>query len=149
MGQIAREDGSTFSSEQLDDLLICLHYFFSFAMGRWAGLALPIGFDADGNKVYEQWGMRVTAQGSWQACFWFDLGHHGEIRVSKYFLASFLCGKTPWHDPLASAIYWYLGACDRGVGIGVDTGLVLAQTALDARRNYSCQRPQDGVGAGF
>jgi len=65
MGRIAREDGPTFSSEQLEDLLSCLQYFFSFALGRWAGVALPIGFDADGNRVYEQWGMARTADGAW------------------------------------------------------------------------------------
>ena len=36
-----------------------------------------------------------------------------------------------WQKPLRDALYWYLGACDRGVGIGVDTGLILAQTALE------------------
>jgi hypothetical protein len=32
---------------------------------------------------------------------------------------------------LQDTLYWYLGACDRRVGIGVDAGLILAQTALE------------------
>ena len=36
-----------------------------------------------------------------------------------------------WNQPLMHALYWYLGACDRRVGIGVDTGTILAQAALE------------------
>ena len=54
MGSIRREDGSAFSTEELDTLLHGLHYFLSFALGRWAGVALPCGFDANGNRVFEQ-----------------------------------------------------------------------------------------------
>lgn len=131
VGRIAREDGSTFSSQQLDDLLSCLQYFLSFALGRWAGVALPIGFDAAANRVHEEWGMRITADGPWKgSSSWFD-PRHGELlsQVFPGFLS--LWTKELWRQPLTHALYWYLGACDRRVGIGVDTGLILAQTALE------------------
>ncbi len=38
VGQIKRADGSTFTSDGLEDVLTCLHYFLSFALGRWAGV---------------------------------------------------------------------------------------------------------------
>ncbi|MCH8150561.1 MAG: hypothetical protein IH987_21725, partial [Planctomycetes bacterium] len=41
MGKIQRDDASTFSSKQLEDVLNCIHYFLSLALGRWAGVALP------------------------------------------------------------------------------------------------------------
>jgi hypothetical protein len=130
-GRIAREDGSTFSSEQLDDLLSCLQYFLSFALGRWAGVALPVGFDAQENKVFERWGMAKTADGPWNgSCSWFD-PHHG-IFLSQVFPGFMsLWTKKLWRQPLTHALYWYLGASDRRVGVGVDTGLILAQTALE------------------
>jgi hypothetical protein len=131
MGQIAREDGTTFSSERLDDLLNCLHYFLSFALGRWTGVALPIGFDAEGDRVFEEWGMRKIADGRWDgSTSWFDM-RHGDLlsQVFPGFLS--LWTNKIWRQPLTHALYWYLGACDRGVGIGVDTGLILAQTALE------------------
>ena len=65
VGRMAREHGSTFSSEQLEDLLSCLHQFLSFASGRWAGVALPVGFDTGGNRVFEERGMWRTADGPW------------------------------------------------------------------------------------
>lgn len=131
MGHIAREDGKAFSSERLDDLLSCLHYFLSFALGRWAGVALPVGFDAQGIRVFEQWGLRITADGSWNGSFsWFD-EHHGELLSQVFPGFMTLWTNALWRQPLTHAIYWYLGACDRRVGIGVDTGLILAQTALE------------------
>jgi hypothetical protein len=131
MGQITRADGSTFSSEQLDELLNCLHYFLSFALGRWAGVALPVGFDAAGNKVFEEWGLRITADGPWHGgSSWFD-SHHGELLSQLFPGFATLWMSKLWQKPLSDALYWYLGACDRRVGIGVDTGLILAQTALE------------------
>jgi len=131
LGRIARQDGSTFSSERLEELLSCLHYFLSFALGRWAGIALPVGFDTGGKRVFEEWGMRITADGPWKgSSSWFD-EHHGELLSQVFPGFASLWAKKLWRRPLAHALYWYLGACDRRVGIGVDTGLILAQTASE------------------
>jgi hypothetical protein len=131
IGQIVRADGGTFSSEQLEDLLNCVQHFLSFALGRWAGVALAIGFDGEGNRVFEEWGLRITADGPWQgSSSWFDV-RHGEL-LSQVFPGFMERWKSKtWCEPVRHALYWYLGACDRRVGIGVDTGLILAQTALE------------------
>jgi hypothetical protein len=131
LGRIEREDGSTFSSEQLDDLLNCLQYFLSFALGRWAGVALPVGFDAQENRIFERWGAAKTADGGWNgSSSWFDQ-HHGELLSQVFPGFMLLWTNKLWRQPLSYVLYWYLGACDRRVGIGVDAGLILAQTALE------------------
>lgn len=131
VGQVTREDGAAFSSEQLEDILLCLHYFLSFSMGRWTSVALPVGFDAEGNKVFERWGMGRSADGPWNgSCSWFDQ-HHGELLSQVYPGFVSLWKNEIWRQTLPRALYWYLGACDRGVGIGVDTGLILAQATLE------------------
>jgi hypothetical protein len=130
VGRVVRDDGSSFSSEELSDLLACLHYFLSFALGRWAGLSLPIGFDAAGGRVFEEWGTRMTAGGAWNGPYSCLDEHHGEL-LSQVFPGFFALWKNPvWRTPLAHTLYWYLGSCGRGTGIGVDTGIILAQTAL-------------------
>ena len=131
IGTIARENGTTFTSERLDDLLTCLHHFLSFTLGCWAGLALPVGFDSDGSRVFEQWGMRNSAGGHWDSfCSWFGR-LNGELlsQVFPGFLS--LWNNILWREPLARAVYWYVGACTGGFQIGVDTGIILAQTALE------------------
>lgn len=142
MGQITREDQSTFSSEQLAEFLNCLHRFLSFALGRWAGVALPVGFDTDGNRVFEEWGLRITADGPWHGGkSWFD-SHHSELLPQVFPGFVTLWMNKLWQKPLSDVLYWYLGACDRRVGIGVDAGLILAQTALELLAWTYCVRDQ-------
>jgi hypothetical protein len=127
MGEIRREDGSTFPSDQLDGLMHCLHAFLSFVLGRWAGIAFPVGFDKDGKKIFEQWGLPSTAPGDWQcSASWFD-SHHGELLTQTFRGFSALWKNSLWHTPLWKAIYWYLLANNSNA----DSGLVLAQTALE------------------
>lgn len=131
MGKIQREDGSPFSSEQLEDVLNSIHSFLSLALGRWAGVALPIGFDQDGNRVFEQWGLPKVASGSWNgSCSWFD-AHHGGLFSDLFPTFSARWKDDLWGPAIRAAIYWYVAANDRGTGIGVDAGLILAQTALE------------------
>jgi hypothetical protein len=142
IGQIVREDGAEFTSEELDDVLTCLCYFLSLTLGRWVGTELPIGFDCSGNRVFERWGMGRTTQGPWKSfCSWFH-EQHGDL-LSQVFPGFMLIWKSDlWHTPLAHALYWYIGACRGGAGIGVDTGLILAQTALELLAWTYCVQDQ-------
>jgi hypothetical protein len=145
MGRIEREDGSTFSSRHLEDLLRCVHYFLSFALGRWAGVAFPIGLNKTGRRVHEEWGLPLVAAGPWNGSYsWFEK-MHGELlsQVFPGFMA--LWNKELWRGPLKDALWWYLGACERDTGIGVDTGLILAQTALELLAWNYCVRERKMV----
>ena len=85
-GQITRDDEATFSSERVSEFLNCLHYFLSFALGRWAGVTLesvltPMEHGC-GNEVLELLPMGHGA-----------VGHPGLMRITvkcwrKYFQAS-------------------------------------------------------------
>src|SRR5213594_4444443 len=61
---------------------------------------------------------------------WFD-SHHGELLSQVFPGFMKIWANILWRKPLQDALYWYLGASDRRVGIGVDAGLILAQTALE------------------
>lgn len=140
VASVSRADQSAFNSDQLSELLTCLHYFLSFACGRWAGVALPVGFDATGNLAFEEWGARLMADGPWDgSCSWWDV-QHGELlkEVFPGFVA--LWKSELWNRALREALYWYLGANERGTGIGVDSGLILAQTALELLAWNYCVR---------
>ena len=50
LAEIKKDDGSTFSADDLTGMLECLHYFISFALGRWSGLAFPVAYDTE-NEV--------------------------------------------------------------------------------------------------
>ena len=131
VGKIERDDGTKFSSDRLADVVECLHYFLSFACGRWSAPAFIVGTNANGETVFERWGMGNNSDGAWSGTSsWFD-SHHGEL-LSEVFPGFLALWQQPvWRTPIAHALYWYLGACDRRTGVGVDTGLILAQTALE------------------
>jgi hypothetical protein len=148
MDSIVREDGSAFGTDDLIDMLNCVQYFLSFALGRWAGVALPIGVDAQGKIVFEEWGMRMTADGSWGgSSSWFD-SHHGELLAQVFPGFVELRSSPVWRRALSEALYWYFGACDRRIGIGVDTGLILAQTALELLAWTHCVQDRKMVSPG-
>jgi hypothetical protein len=145
MVQVTRDDKAMFSSEQVSEFLNCLHYFLSFALGRWAGIALPVGFDPDGKRVFEEWGFRITADGPWRGgTSWFD-EHHSELLPQVFPGFINLWMNKLWQKAVSDALYWYLGACDRRVGIGVDAGLILAQTALELLAWTYCVRDRKMV----
>lgn len=130
VGTMSRDDGTVFDDEQLDELLSCLHYFLSFALGRWAGLALPVGVDVSGNRVFEEWGLRHISSGVWNGgCAWWD-SMHSEL-LSEVFPGFVVLWKSDlWQRTLHEALYFYIGAKE-GNGIGVDSSLILAQAALE------------------
>jgi hypothetical protein len=140
VGRVIRKDGTAFSSDELNKILLGLHYFLSFALGRWGGTALPVGFNSSGERCHEEWGIRMTADGAWGGSgSWFD-AHHGDLLVQVFPGFMSLWTSELWKEPLSHALYWYLGACDRRIGVGVDTGLILAQTALESLAWTYCVR---------
>lgn len=131
VGHITRTDGSSSSDEEIQDVLNCLQHYLSFATGRWAGVSLPIGYDNAKVAIFRQWGTMITAAGSWNTgCTW---THWQKGELLKEVFPGFydLWTSNTWRGPLSEILYWYCGANDRGIGIGVDTGLILAQTALE------------------
>lgn len=131
MVKFERLDNSVFSCRSFEDVLRCLHHFLAFALGRWAGLALPIGFDEAGNRVFEEWGLPMAADGNWNAGLsWFD-SHSGETLAEVFPGFMKLWKDELWNRAVQECLYWYVAANERGIGVGIDTGLILTQTALE------------------
>ena len=131
MGKIERADGSGFSTEQVEPLLFCVNQFLSFALGRRAGTALPLGFDAEGHRVFEQWDLPAVTHDAWcGSSSWFD-ERHGEL-LSEVFPGFFtLWNNGSWKEHLRTSLFWYLSANEHSNDINVDAGTILAQTALE------------------
>ena len=69
--ELRRIDGARFTPDDAEPLLEALHIGVSFALGRWAAPMLPVGEDADGTIVWEDWRplhcdpAQVTSAGWW------------------------------------------------------------------------------------
>lgn len=131
VGNIERLNGQQFSTEQLNNLLACLGYFFSFVLGRWSMPSLAVGVDASGNRVYEHWGLGQTTAGHWSGGNSLFDRQHAELLPSLFPGFWRLWHDLIWHRPLTEAIYWYLGANNVGSGVNVDSGLLFTQAALE------------------
>lgn len=129
VGKIRRRSGKTFTISAMRRTMRELHLFFSFARGLWTPVMLPVGFDSQGGRVFEEWG--VTLGESWESCTtWFD-DHHGEALADLYpgFVA--LLRDRAMGAAVPEALYWYLKSNRAGRGAGPDGGLILSQAALE------------------
>lgn len=68
--EIRRTAGDSFTPADVEPILSALHVGMSFALGRWIAPALPVGFDARGHRVWEQWGARHCSPGVPGALRW-------------------------------------------------------------------------------
>jgi hypothetical protein len=64
VGALSRTDGSTFSAVDASDVLHALGGFLTLVRGDWAPVLLPVGFAADGTRVWEDWSQRHSS--SWR-----------------------------------------------------------------------------------
>ncbi len=68
--EIRRTNGQRFTPADVEPVLSGLHVGMSFALGRWVAPSLPVGFDARGQRVWEQWGARHCWSGVPGALRW-------------------------------------------------------------------------------
>jgi hypothetical protein len=130
VGCLRKEDGSSFDGKTAEEMLNTLRHFFSFSKGLWCTPCLAVGFDDKENRVWELW---LSPQGGWaKPLSWFD--PHNCDQLANLF-PSFMAKweNEDWRKALHEVIYWYLSSnCSTlGLGIGIDAGIILTQTAIE------------------
>lgn len=127
VGRIERGDGSSFSSEEVCHLLDRLLLFLSFARGLWAPPILPVGFDAGGRRVWEEWGVRPAEP--WKPVLsWFD-SNRGYALVQAFPGFSRASQDPTWKAAVRRAIYWYV--MSNAGASGMESSIILTQAALE------------------
>ena len=128
---IEKNDGTDYSDSELKQLLDNLHDYFSFVIGRWPGVSFPVGYDANGDCVYEELGCGLVSRDNWKKYnSWFDdmLGSSlAEIWPGFQKLLS----RSPWDKRFREVLWWYVAANERGQTITTDMAIVLSHSALE------------------
>jgi hypothetical protein len=125
-GRLERLNGEDFSSDSGKVVLDGLHYFLSFARGTWSGPCLPVGFDSEGARRWEQWGIPNTTA-FFNPSTWFD-AHNGQL-LSEVFPGFHELWADPlWTPILRRAVFWYVMSNKGEAGVGA---VILSQTALE------------------
>lgn len=131
VAEISREDGATFSSNELKEILLKLQHFLTFALGRWAGVSLVVAFTPTNDRAFERWGTGITCPDYWTAGHsWFDV-QNAELLRQVFPGFCKLASKPVWRDRLHEVLWWYAAANERGPTITTDMATVLAQAALE------------------
>jgi hypothetical protein len=141
VGEIKRSNNKLFKVNEVNEILTCLYYFFSFIMGSWVAPLLPIGYDNHDSIVWEQWGVRRTD--SWLNIeSWLDWHHHDSISA---LLPGFWrkWNIEVWQKAIKSSIYWYVQSNTQKSGI--DGSIILTQTAFEILSWTTYVRPQGGL----
>lgn len=147
VGKVERSDGVAFHIDEAQILMGALHYFLSFARGLWSAPILSIGLNAEGERVWEEWGTRLADP--WQSTFlsWFD-PHHGSALSDIFpgFLARWQ--DETWRDAVRTVIHLYVES-NKQAG-ALNGSVVLTQTALELLSwVYFVQEKQRLRGDGF
>jgi hypothetical protein len=127
IGKLERIDGRPFSVDDADEMREALYRYLSFCSGFWVAPILLVGFDASGNKVFEQW--RSAKIERWRnVSSWFnDMSTNGLTAGFPGFLERWR--DETWNEPLLLALHWY-GEANMSAG-GVEGSVILAQAAFE------------------
>ena len=129
VGRLTRRDGRSFAISKAERALEELRLFVSFARGLWTPVILPVGFDANGCRIFEEWGVPIDTP--WQSCFsWFDR-RNAQTLAKLYPGFTALLRDPDLGESAKAALYWYLMSNRAGMGTGIDSGIILSQAALE------------------
>jgi len=137
-GIVGRSDDSTFSADEVEELMEGLYFLISFALGRRTGPVLPYGiYKGRERPAWTHWSVRSTDPVRSRAT-WFD-PHYPESLNDLF--GPFL---NLWRQPesrrvLRSVVSWYVQAHDPDP---IENAIVSAQIAMEALAECFPHRPE-------
>jgi hypothetical protein len=103
-----KTNGSPISVSEIADIREKLKWFFTFIKGAYCYNILPVGYDKNGNKVWEDWRVRLPRL-TGGPLSWFPSSEPEEINsIFAHFLE--LMDDDTWKKVFVPAIDWYVGS---------------------------------------
>jgi hypothetical protein len=127
VGKLERLDGKRFAAKKSGQVFEALFRHLSFCRGAWVAPILPVGFDENGDRVWERW--RDWKIERWKNVDnWFN--SHSEEGLSKGLPGFYEKWQDEkWKEPLLLSNHWYVEA-NMSAG-GVEGSIILAQAAFE------------------
>lgn len=128
VAKLERKDGNPFSREDAREQHFLLSNFLSFVKAGRCWPVCEVGLDAAGARTWESF---ASPQAGNPPFSWFEKlqGHQAE-KLFPLFAKRWQQSEA-WRDGLKHAIYWYTQANTSGGHPGIDSAIILAQTALE------------------
>lgn len=128
VGRFSKSDGSSFTGNEANEYLRSTCNALSFAKGAWCYPVCPVGFDTQGNRVWESW---LSPKEHWQKPqSWFS-PHHGSQLSEMFAKYSKQTSDSRWRTALEEVIYRYLNANKSHGSTSVNVGIISAQAAIE------------------
>ena len=124
VGKLEKLEGQTFSGKEAREFLKIFADFLSFARGFHISVILLIGYDVQGQKIWEYW--QEQKGDSWRRINSWCPKHDGN-QLAKVF-SGFLTWWHNWEESERLALYWYLEANYNPLA---EQNILIAQIALD------------------
>jgi hypothetical protein len=129
VGKIVRKNGGTFRPFEVERLLESLNTWFTICRGSYCSPLLPVGFDENNVRVWENWQV-LKASPYLSTPSWFPTILNQD---SRSLAEAFIEFKRLWADPdwrktLVIIAEWYAEA---NQSLTVDTSIVLNQVGLE------------------
>lgn len=127
IGELRREDGRSFEAGEAEDVLFGWQLALSFALGRWVAPAVPVGFDAQGEPVWEQWApWRCDTLRGYES--WWDTHTSDDLAsFAEAFLTEYL---QPDERAVVRHMVMHLIAANHA-GTTAEAKVMLAQAAIE------------------
>ncbi|MGB3510862.1 MAG: hypothetical protein WBA93_16845 [Microcoleaceae cyanobacterium] len=124
--KVERSDGKTFDLNEGYKIIDAFIYYLSFVRGIWIAPLLLFGFDAEGNKILEEWRTPTIKADSWQSFFYSWTRDDIE---SVYGFPGFMkkWQDEKWQEVIQNYIQWYIESSKHTNGY--NTSIVLVHSA--------------------
>lgn len=126
--KLERKDGDSFSGEEAKGQLLILSRFLSLVKGGRCWTVCEVGMDAADNSTWQSF--RAPPHGS-EVQSWFGKFMGSQAEALFPLFARRWQQSEAWRDCLTHAVYWYTQANTNGGYPGIDSAIILAQTALE------------------
>ncbi len=126
--KLDRRDGSAFSEEDAAKQNVLISNFLSFLKGGRCWAVCEVGLDTSGVVTWRSFASPRISNPPYS---WFDRFSGNQAESLFPLFAGRWQQSDEWRDCLQHAIYWYTQANTSGGHPGIDSALILAQTALE------------------
>ena len=128
-GKVTRIDETEFEAGDFVSVWNSMYHYFSFSNGLWSTPILPIGFDPNGEVVFQHLQQPyISSMWSDSVRNWFDDNKPQNLEQSFPGFMDLISDES-WTKQLKTVVYWYVNSEDSLPSL--DTTIILAQAALE------------------
>jgi len=127
--KVEKLDNSQFNLDKGYEIINAFVYYLSFVRGIWLAPLFVTGFDAEGNKILEEWRTPTIKADSWQS------PNYSCVEADSTEIVDIFSGfmkkwqDKVWKEVVQNSIQWYLESFKHQTGY--NTSIILIQAALE------------------